>query len=40
MATHLDNDSLSNGVRDAAKKVGFNPVRPVIEVHGLCADCG
>ena len=40
MATHLDDDTLSNGVRDAAKKVGFNPVRPVIEVHGLCATCG
>ena len=40
IATHLDDDTLSNGVRDAAKKVGFNPVRPVIEVHGLCGTCG
>ncbi|MEY4500654.1 MAG: hypothetical protein RIS52_544 [Pseudomonadota bacterium] len=38
-ATHLDDDGLSNGVRSAAKKAGFNPVRPVIEVRGTCADC-
>jgi Fur family transcriptional regulator, zinc uptake regulator len=37
--THIDNDSVSSGVRDAAKKAGFNPVRPVIEVRGTCADC-
>jgi Fur family transcriptional regulator, zinc uptake regulator len=40
MAMHLDDDKLSEGVRNAAKNVGFNPVRPVIEVHGLCATCG
>ena len=38
-AQHLDDDSLSGGVRDAAKKAGFAPVRPVIEVHGRCEDC-
>ncbi len=38
-ATHLDDDSLSQGVRSAAKKAGFNPIRPVIEVHGTCEDC-
>jgi Fur family transcriptional regulator, zinc uptake regulator len=38
-ATHLDDDSLSDGVRKAAKKAGFNPVRPVIEVRGTCSDC-
>lgn len=38
--THLDDDSLSNGVRTIAKKAGFTPVRPVIEVRGICADCG
>jgi len=37
--THLDNDSLSGGVRDAAKKAGFAPERPVIEVRGRCGDC-
>jgi Fur family transcriptional regulator, zinc uptake regulator len=30
---------LSDGVRDAAKKAGFNPVRPVIEVRGTCGTC-
>ena len=37
--THIDDDSLSNGVRSAAKKAGFAPVRPVIEVRGKCSDC-
>jgi len=37
--THIDDDTLANGVRSAAKKAGFNPVRPVIEVRGSCADC-
>lgn len=38
--THLDNDALSGGVRDAAKRAGFAPERPVIEVRGKCGDCG
>lgn len=38
--THLDDDSLSNGVRAAAQSAGFDPVRPVIEVRGTCSDCG
>ena len=37
--THIDDDTLSNGVRAVAKKEGFTPVRPVIEVRGTCADC-
>jgi Fur family zinc uptake transcriptional regulator len=37
--THLDDDRLSGGVRDAAKTAGFTPVRPVIEVRGKCGDC-
>lgn len=37
--THLDNDAISSDVRNAASKAGFAPVRPVIEVHGQCADC-
>jgi Fur family zinc uptake transcriptional regulator len=36
---HLDDDTLSNGVRAAAQKAGFTPVRPVIEVRGTCAAC-
>lgn len=37
--THLDDDRLSGGVRDAAKAAGFAPVRPVIEVRGRCGEC-
>ena len=39
-ATHLDNDAIADGIRNAAKAQGFNPERPVIEVRGLCAECG
>jgi Fur family transcriptional regulator, zinc uptake regulator len=39
-ATHMDDDSITQGVRSAARKAGFKPVRPVIEVHGTCEDCG
>jgi Fur family transcriptional regulator, zinc uptake regulator len=38
-ATHIDNDSLSGNVREAAAAAGFANVRPVIEVRGKCADC-
>jgi Fur family transcriptional regulator, zinc uptake regulator len=38
-ATHVDDDSLSTGVRDVATRAGFKPVRPVIEVRGTCAKC-
>jgi len=37
--THIDDDHLSDNVRAAAKKAGFQPERPVIEVRGRCADC-
>lgn len=37
--THLDDDRLTSGVRDAASAAGFVPVRPVIEVRGRCAEC-
>ncbi len=36
---HLDDDSLSGGVRQAAKTAGFTAPRPVIEVRGTCGDC-
>jgi Fur family zinc uptake transcriptional regulator len=36
---HIDDDRLSGGVRDAAKKAGFAPARPVIEVRGRCGEC-
>ena len=38
-ATHIDDDHLSGGVRAAARKAGFAPDRPVIEVRGRCGDC-
>ena len=38
-ATHIDDDKLSSGVRDAAEHAGFAEVRPVIEVRGKCGDC-
>jgi Fur family zinc uptake transcriptional regulator len=38
-ATHLDDDALSNSVRAAAAKAGFQKVRPVIEVRGTCGSC-
>jgi Fur family zinc uptake transcriptional regulator len=38
-ATHVDNDAVAGKLREAAEKAGFLPERPVIEVHGICADC-
>lgn len=37
--THIDDDSITKTVRSAAREAGFQPVRPVIEVRGKCADC-
>jgi Fur family zinc uptake transcriptional regulator len=36
---HLDDDSLSSGVRAAAETAGFKAERPVIEVRGRCGEC-
>ena len=38
-ATHVDDDKISDGLRAAARKVGFDPVRSVMEVQGKCAEC-
>jgi Fur family transcriptional regulator, zinc uptake regulator len=38
-ATHVDDDGVAAGVRNAAIQAGFDPKRPVIEVHGRCGDC-
>lgn len=38
-AVHIDDDSLTKGVRQAAKGAGFAAQRPVIEVRGTCGDC-
>lgn len=37
--THIDDDTLANGVRAAARETGFTPTRPIIEVRGRCSDC-
>ena len=36
---HIDDDSLSGGVREAARSAGFSGPRPVIEVRGTCSEC-
>jgi Fur family zinc uptake transcriptional regulator len=38
-AVHIDDDSLTSGVRKAAKEAGFSAPRPVIEVRGTCGEC-
>ena len=38
-AVHIDDDSLTDGVRQAARSAGFSTPRPVIEVRGTCGDC-
>ena len=38
-AVHIDDDSLTKGVRAAAKDAGFSAQRPVIEVRGTCGEC-
>jgi Fur family zinc uptake transcriptional regulator len=37
--THLDDDRLSESVRERARGVGFKPERPILEVRGKCANC-
>lgn len=38
-ATHIDDDSLTGSLIAAAKKAGFEDVRPVVELRGTCAAC-
>ena len=38
-AVHIDDDSLTKGVRAAAEGAGFSAQRPVIEVRGTCGEC-
>jgi Fur family zinc uptake transcriptional regulator len=38
-ATHLDDDQLTNALRDAGRRYGFADVRPVVELRGLCDEC-
>lgn len=39
-ATHLDDDRLTGALVEAAHKAGFADIRPVVELRGLCANCG
>jgi Fur family zinc uptake transcriptional regulator len=36
---HIDDDATAERVRGAARRAGFTPVRPVIEVRGRCDQC-
>ncbi len=36
---HVDDDAIADRVRGVAATTGFLPERPVIEVHGRCAEC-
>jgi Fur family zinc uptake transcriptional regulator len=38
-ATHLDDDSLTGALIEAARKAGFADIRPVVELRGVCSDC-
>jgi Fur family zinc uptake transcriptional regulator len=38
-ATHLDDDSLTGALVEAARKAGFADIRPVVELRGVCSDC-
>jgi Fur family zinc uptake transcriptional regulator len=38
-AVHIDDDTLTSGVREAAEHAGFSAPRPVIEVRGKCGEC-
>ena len=37
--SHVDDDRIAADVRAAASATGFQPVRPILEVRGLCAGC-
>lgn len=38
-ATHVDDDEVSNTVRNIATQRRFKPEKPVIEIRGLCEAC-
>lgn len=39
-AVHIDDDRLTGALVEAARTAGFADVRPVVELRGLCRDCG
>lgn len=38
-AVHNDDDRLTGALVEAARAAGFNEIRPVVEVRGVCAEC-
>jgi Fur family zinc uptake transcriptional regulator len=38
-ATHIDDDTLTGALVQAARQSGFADIRPVVELRGICADC-
>ena len=38
-ADHFDDDSLTSALREAGARAGYQQVRPLVELRGLCADC-
>lgn len=38
-ANHVDDDRLTGELSSAARRVGFTPERPIIEVRGTCSSC-
>jgi Fur family zinc uptake transcriptional regulator len=38
-AVHVDDDKLTDALRESGKRAGFVDVRPVVELRGLCEDC-
>ena len=38
-AVHIDDDKLTGALVEAAKAAGFDDIRPVVELRGLCAAC-
>lgn len=39
VVTHVDDDTITSALRNAAAATGFAPDRPVLEMHGTCATC-
>ena len=38
--THIDDDRLTGALVTAARDAGFADVRPVVEIRGVCGECG
>lgn len=38
--THVDDDHVADQMRAISRACGFTPLRPVLEVRGLCTHCG